>query len=108
MSDAIYHQLATVLDTLPNGFSKTDSGVEIRLLKKMFEPEEAELFGEMKLKFETADQIAARTKQTKPELETQMDRMWRRGLLFGVDLGGVVDFSSSPEAGTTFSLTVPI
>lgn len=96
MSDVVYHQLATVLDTLPNGFPATDSGVEIRLLKKMFEPDEADLFCDLKLKFETADQIAARTERPKAELEEKLDRMWKRGLLFGVDLGGVRLYKMMP------------
>lgn len=96
MSDPVYQRLADVLDTLPNGFPKTDSGVEIRLLEKMFEPEEADLFGEMKLKFETADQVANRAGRPNPALEKQLDRMWRRGLLFGVDLGGVKLYKMMP------------
>ena len=33
MSEAIYQTLAKVLDTLPNGFPATESGVKIKLLK---------------------------------------------------------------------------
>ena len=44
MSDEVYYKLAEVLDSLPNGFPATESGVEIRLLKKIFQPDEAELF----------------------------------------------------------------
>ena len=32
MSDEIYYTLAKVLDTLPNGFPATESGVEIKIL----------------------------------------------------------------------------
>ncbi|MBW1842248.1 MAG: 4Fe-4S ferredoxin, partial [Deltaproteobacteria bacterium] len=56
MSEAIYYNLAKVLDTLPNGFPKTDSGVEIKLLKRIFRPEDAELFCDLRLEFETAQQ----------------------------------------------------
>ena len=34
MSETIYQTLATVLDTLPNGFPATESGVEIKLFEK--------------------------------------------------------------------------
>jgi len=61
MSDEIYHKLAKVLDTLPNGFPATESGVEIRLLKRIFQPEQAELFCDLRLTFETVEQIAERT-----------------------------------------------
>ena len=61
MGDEIYHKLAKVLDTLPNGFPSSESGVEIKILKKIFDPEQAELFCELKLTFETPEQIAERT-----------------------------------------------
>ena len=61
MDDAVYRKLAKVLDTLPNGFPATDSGAEIKLLKKIFRPEQAELFCLLKLTFETVEQIAGRT-----------------------------------------------
>ena len=33
-----YKKLATVLDTLPNGFPATENGVEIKILKKNIHP----------------------------------------------------------------------
>jgi len=33
MNDQIYHKLARVLDTLPNGFPATENGLEIKILK---------------------------------------------------------------------------
>jgi hypothetical protein len=41
LNDLIYERLAEALDRLPNGFPRTSSNVEIRLLKKIFSPEEA-------------------------------------------------------------------
>jgi hypothetical protein len=41
MSEKIYSNLAKVLDTLPNGFPATDSGVELKLLKRIFRPAES-------------------------------------------------------------------
>lgn len=88
MTDTVYERLADVLDTLPNGFPRTDSGVEMKLLKKTFEPDEADLFCELRLTFENVDQIAKRTGRDPEELAALLDRMWQRGLVFGVDLGG--------------------
>ena len=48
MTDKIYRELAKVLDTLPNGFPPTESGVEIKLLKKIFRPQDAELFCDLR------------------------------------------------------------
>ena len=36
ISDHVYEQLADALDRLPNGFPRTPTGVEIRILKKIF------------------------------------------------------------------------
>jgi len=36
LDDQIYHKLAKVLDTLPNGFPTTATGIEMRILKKIF------------------------------------------------------------------------
>ncbi len=69
MGDEAYHKLANVLDTLPNGFPSTDSGIEIKILKKVFTPDEAELFCDLRLTLETAEQIAERTGRTLEGLE---------------------------------------
>jgi electron transport complex protein RnfB len=69
MSENVYHRLAQRLDTIPNGFSPTKSGVELRLLAKIFTPAEAALASVMRLTLEPAADIAlARipTKSTVP------------------------------------------
>ena len=40
MSETAYEHLARALDMLPNGFPRTESGVEIQILKKILSPEE--------------------------------------------------------------------
>jgi ferredoxin len=96
MTDEVYRKLAQVLDTLPNGFPATESGVEIKLLEKTFEPEEAMLFTKMRLSYETAAQIAARNGLAEDGLEEKLARMWRRGLVMGVDFGTVKLFRMIP------------
>ena len=43
MSEPVYRSLAQTLHSLPNGFPPTETGVELRLLAKIFTPEEAAL-----------------------------------------------------------------
>jgi NAD-dependent dihydropyrimidine dehydrogenase PreA subunit len=86
-ADAVYYKLAKVLDTLPNGFPATQSGVEIRILKKIFKPDEADLFCDLKLRFETPEQIAARAGRPLEGLSEKLMAMWKRGQIFGVDFG---------------------
>ena len=55
-----YKRLAECLDALPNGFPPTQSGVELRLLAKIFTPEEATLAAQLHAMPETLDELAAR------------------------------------------------
>jgi len=96
MADEVYHKLARVLNTLPNGFPATESGVEIKILKKIFTPEQAELFCEMRLTFETAQQVAERTGRPLAELDRQLKDMGKAGQLFSINLGGIRIFKMLP------------
>ena len=60
MTDDVYRKLARNLDTIPNGFPSTESGVELWLLQRIFEPEEAAIASVMRLTYEPATDIAAR------------------------------------------------
>lgn len=92
----VYERLAQVLDTLPNGFPRTDSGVEIRLLKKIFEPEEAELFCDMRLAFETAEQFAERTGRSLDGLLDRLIRMGQHGQIWALQFGDTWYFKMLP------------
>ena len=43
MSEDTYLRLREFMDRMPGGFPATESGVEIKLLQKLFEPEAAEI-----------------------------------------------------------------
>ncbi len=60
MGQEVYNKLAEKLDQLPNRYPATESGVEIRLLEKMFALEEATLAAEMSGEKESASVIAER------------------------------------------------
>jgi Na+-translocating ferredoxin:NAD+ oxidoreductase subunit B len=79
MSEAVYRRLAKVLDTLPNGFPPTENGLEIKILKKVFEPDEAELFCKLKLTYETPKQIAQRNQLSLEGLPDKLEDMWGKG-----------------------------
>ena len=96
MSDEIFHKLAKVLDTLPSGFPATKSGVEIKLLKKIFAPEEAAVFCDLRLTPETAEQIAERTGRPIEGLEEMLISMWEKGEIWAEEPGGVKKFKMLP------------
>ncbi|MBN2284001.1 MAG: 4Fe-4S binding protein [Deltaproteobacteria bacterium] len=99
MSEEVYRKLAGVLDTLPNGFPATETGIELKILKKVFTPEEAELFCDLRLSFETPQQIAQRTGRPLEGLEEMLTAMWReRGQILGIDGGSLKLFKMVPWA----------
>ncbi len=96
MSDTIFHKLAKVLDTLPNGFPSTESGVEIKLLKKIFTPEEADLFCDLRMMPATPAQISQRTGRPLEGLLEKLREMDSRGQLSTFEFGGEHYFRMVP------------
>ena len=82
MSDLVYENLAEALDKLPNGFPRTPSRVEIRILKKIFSPEEASLASQMGRSKETAEVVALRTGLAPEDAGAKLLRMAEKGLLW--------------------------
>jgi Na+-translocating ferredoxin:NAD+ oxidoreductase RNF subunit RnfB len=84
MSDS-YTRLREHLDSLPAGFPPTESGVELRILKRLFTPEEAELACRVGMKFEKAETIAARSGAPEAETAERLASMARKGLIFSLE-----------------------
>jgi NAD-dependent dihydropyrimidine dehydrogenase PreA subunit len=77
-----YRKLQQHLDTLPIGFPATESGVEIRILKFLFSPMEAEIALNMRYIPEPIKKIYRRVKKlgiTPDELEQILERMFING-----------------------------
>jgi ferredoxin len=83
--DKIYEKLREHLDALPGGFPKTESGVELRILKRLFTPEEAEFAQNLTLKLETASGIAERAGVNKDEAAGMLKNMAGKGLIFSIE-----------------------
>jgi Pyruvate/2-oxoacid:ferredoxin oxidoreductase delta subunit len=75
----VYQQLARRLDTLPHGFPATDSGVELKILRKIFTPADAEMALNLRPVPETAAGIAQRLGRPEDEMRAILDRMARQG-----------------------------
>lgn len=76
-----YKVLAGKLDALPNGFPQTENGAEIRLLAKLFSPEEAALTATLHPELEIVESISARTGADPEELRKNLKGLSRRGLI---------------------------
>lgn len=81
MPEDVFRQLAQRLDAIPNGFPTTESGVELRLLAKIFTPEEAKLAAAMNLTVESAADIAARTGVDADTASRTLKEMACKGLI---------------------------
>jgi electron transport complex protein RnfB len=74
-----YRKLARTLDRIPNGFPATSSGVELRLLARIFEPHEAETASAMHVSAEPASVIAGRLGMAPKAARRILKNMARRG-----------------------------
>jgi NAD-dependent dihydropyrimidine dehydrogenase PreA subunit len=80
----IYQILAEHLDQLPGGFSTSDTGADLRLLHRLFTPEEAELATYLTLDPETPQVIADRIHLPVAQVTSRLDEMADKGLIFSV------------------------
>jgi hypothetical protein len=88
MSKDVYEKLAAHLDKLPAGFPPSPSGVELRLLKRLFTAEEAKLAAHLTLNREEAGAIAHRAKLVLGKAEQVLREMARKGLIFSIETKG--------------------
>lgn len=93
--EGIYRKLQERLDEIPNGFPKTESGVELKLLAKLFSPEEAALAASMSLVPETILTIADAGSMAESEA---------KNMLMGMAKKGLIDMKREPGVGFVFHL----
>ncbi len=84
MTEKIYKKLARHLDDLPAGFPPTDSGVELRILQRLFTQEEAGLAIRMTLIPEEAHVVARRARIPVEEAQTRLETMAQKGLIYRI------------------------
>ena len=81
MNDTPYKRLAARLDTLPNGFPATNDGIELKILERLFTPEEADLAAQLRLTPQSAEQIAHHIGGDPAQVAEQLGSMGLRGLI---------------------------
>jgi NAD-dependent dihydropyrimidine dehydrogenase PreA subunit len=97
MKEKSYQKLAEHLDQLPGGFAPSNTGAELRLLHRLFTPEEAELATHLTLAREEALVIAERANLPHAEVEQRLNEMSNKGLIFSIQ----------PEDGPVLYQAVP-
>jgi electron transport complex protein RnfB len=96
MTKQVYYDLREQLDQYSTGFPSTASGVELRILEKLFSEEEADLFLNLSMILEPPGAIAQRTGQDAAAVASVLDRMFQRGLVFRLKKGETVKYGAVP------------
>jgi electron transport complex protein RnfB len=84
VKDDLFKKLAEHLDDLPGGYPATESGVELRILRRLFSPEEAELALKTTLIPEEPSRIAKRAKLSEDEAADRLETMAKKGLIYRI------------------------
>ncbi len=82
MSEKIYEKLREQLDQYSVGYPASESGVEMAILKKLFNGEEAEMFLFLSMKPETPESVAKRTGRDTEAATALLEQMLKKGLVF--------------------------
>jgi electron transport complex protein RnfB len=95
MTENVYQHLARHLDSLPGGFPSTESGVEMRILRKLFTEEEATMAVHLTMRSEPVEAIANRAGLEVSEVENRLEQMAKKGLIFRRRKDGAPFYSAS-------------
>lgn len=94
MSEEIYLELRKFMDKLPSGFPETPTGVEIKILKKLFSPEQAKLTMKLKNDPEEVSEIAKRINQDEADLSRKLEELAQKGLIYRVRKNGKIFYQA--------------
>ena len=105
--DDVYHRLASRLDEFPHGFPRTASGVELRILAKVFSPADAAMALDLLPIPETGAAIARRLHRQVEELQPVLDRMVARGQIATIRYRGAQVFMLAPFVIGIYEFQLP-
>ena len=93
-SETLYRRLQQHLDRMPVAFPPAPSGVEIRILERLFTPEEAEIALELSAIPEPAATVHRRfgSRLTLNELRSKLEHMAAKGIILSFPVAGELRF----------------
>ena len=92
----LHEKLRDRLDKFSSGYPKTNSGIELKILKKLFKDEEAILFLELYPLLETSKAVAKRLNRDPEATNEIMEAMAKKGLLFRHEIGASTRYCAVP------------
>jgi len=106
MSDNIFRKLQQRLDTYSLGFPATDSGIELDILRYLFDEQDAAMFLAITRMLETPKSVAQRLDRPADEVAAHLEDMARRGLVFRLDKKGSVRYGAIPFVHGLFEFQI--
>ncbi|MCG6537120.1 MAG: 4Fe-4S ferredoxin, partial [Syntrophales bacterium LBB04] len=95
MAQGNYERLREHLDSLPTGYPKTKSGVELRILQRLFSEEEAEMACRLLPVPETGEQVAQRLGRDPRVVSDLLYRMSKKGLILRLKIKGAYHYMAA-------------
>jgi len=96
MAKDVFTRLARRLDSLPHGFPRTESGVELEILRAIFSPDDAAMALRLKPIPEPPAVIARRLKRPVADVRATLDAMADRGQIYSFWLDGTHVYALAP------------
>lgn len=96
MTKKVYYDLREQLDQYSVGFPTIESGVEMKILEKLFSEEEAELYLNLSMMLETPESVAQRTGGELQATAALLERMFEKGLIFRLKKGDAPKYGAAP------------
>ncbi len=96
MSDEVYRKLQEFLDRFPIGFPKTESGVEIRILKSLFSEDEAGIVVNLDMLPQEPSAICGKVGMDENRVSGMLEAMSQKGLIFRTRRSGKTLYNAAP------------
>ncbi|MFI5166280.1 MAG: ATP-binding protein [Thermoanaerobaculales bacterium] len=103
----IYQRLAAKLDQLPSGFPRTESAIELRILARIFSPEDAAMAVSLLPVPETVEGIGSRLGRPATDLRIILDAMVERGQIGSMMMRGKKLYMLAPFVVGIYEFQLP-
>ena len=94
--DNVYRELVKKLDSIPQGFPSTEDGLELKILRWIYTPEEAAIALELPFAPETAEAISKRLNKTPQETATILEKMAEKEEIMRFNVAGTLAYALPP------------
>lgn len=106
LTNPIFRKLQKRLDQYSLGFPATESGIEIKILEKLFSVSDAKIFLALSPKLEPPEAVAPRIGETAEEAAGILADMADRGLLFSLKKGELIRYGAIPFVHGLFEFQI--